>query len=97
MSASSKAGTGKAVRKRVYFKLAGPNAKEVHLAGTFNDWDPESRQLKQNKAGVWSTWMMLDRGRYEYRYIMDSQWANGPDVELCANEFGGRNCVLKVT
>ena len=27
-------------RRRVTFSLSSPDAKEVYLAGTFNNWDP---------------------------------------------------------
>lgn len=91
--------TGKAVksgRKRTYFKLEKKAADEVRLAGTFNDWDPDSRLLKKNRSGVWSTWMMLAPGKYEYRYLVDGEWYNDPDVGHCPNEFGGENCILTV-
>ena len=85
-------------KKRVYFKLnQWPQADAVQLVGTFNDWDPGARALKRNKSGVWSTWMMLEPGRYEYRYLVDGVWKNDPDAEQCPNSYGGHNCLQVVT
>lgn len=94
---ANKAKKTKAPKKRVYFKFESPSAADVRLAGTFNEWDPDSRPLKKNKAGVWSTWMMLEKGRYEYRYVVDGEWTNDPAAAHCPNEYGGANCVLTVS
>ena len=72
-------------KKRVTFKLEKPTAKDVRIEGTFNEWDPDARVLKKSKAGVWSTWMMLEKGRHEYRYIVDGEWTNDPSAEHCPN------------
>lgn len=84
-------------KKRATFRLAAPDAQQVHVAGTFNDWDPEARALKRNKAGTWSTWMNLEPGRYEYRFVVDGEWRQDPECAASAkNEFGSSNSVLKV-
>jgi 1,4-alpha-glucan branching enzyme len=83
-------------RKRVTFKL-DRDAGEVRLVGSFNDWDPDARILKRSHSGVWTTWMMLEAGRYEYRYVVDGEWTNDPDAERCTNPFGGENCLQIVT
>lgn len=84
----------KSSKKRVYFRLQAPEAKEVEVLGTFNDW--EARPLKKQKDGEWSTWTNLASGRYEYRFRVDGQWQNAPDVETVANEFGSENSLLIV-
>lgn len=81
-------------KKRVYFRLQAPNAKEVNVLGSFNDW--EKRPLKKQKDGEWSTWTNLAPGRYEYRFMVDGQWQNAPESETVANEYGSENSVLKV-
>ncbi len=84
-------------KKRVTFQLHAPEASEVHLPGTFNNWDPTARPLKQQKDGKWKTTVTLEPGVYEYRFIVDGQWQNDP---LCqerqGNDFGSENCILKV-
>ena len=87
-----------AKKKRVTFKLdQWPDADDVRLVGSFNNWDPEARSLKQNSSGVWSTWMMLEPGRYEYRYVVDGTWRNDPEADHCPNAYGGQNCLLVVS
>jgi len=50
----------KKVRKKtVEFSLDAPKAKEVYLAGEFNDWDTQSLPMKKGKDGVWRTKIKL--------------------------------------
>ena len=84
-------------KKRVTFRLAAPEARQVFVAGTFNEWDPEARALKRSKTGLWTTWMNLPRGRYEYRFVIDGEWCQDPECPDCApNEFGSANSVIEV-
>ena len=82
--------------RRVYFKLEAPAAEEVLLCGSFNDWDISSRRLKKNKKGVWTTYLQLEPGAYEYRFLVDGEWQNSPDTELVANPFGTQNGLLEI-
>ncbi len=87
----------KNTKKRVIFKLNNTEAHEVFLAGSFNAWDPSSRPLKKDAKGIWKTIMMLPRGTYEYRFVVDGQWVDDPDSpEKQLNEFGFHNSVLTV-
>jgi 1,4-alpha-glucan branching enzyme len=84
-------------KKRVTFKLHNPGAKQVLLAGTFNDWSTEGRPLKPDASGTWRTWTMLPPGVYEYRFLVDGQWQDDPECEeRRSNEFGTSNCVVRV-
>ena len=83
-------------KKRVYFKLTAPEAKEIALVGGFNHWDPDARPLKQNKKGIWRTYLMLDSGTYEYRFLVDGRWQNNPDAQVVPNPYGTQNCVRVV-
>lgn len=82
-------------KKRVYFTLEAPGADDVRLVGSFNKW--AERPLKQQKDGIWKTWTNLEPGVYEYRYIVDGDWANAPDAEEVENPFGSTNCVERVS
>ena len=88
-------GIASAARKRVYFTFAGPEAKDVSLVGSFNNWD-ERRALKKDRQGNWKTWMMLVPGRYEYRFLVDGKWCNDPGEGCVANPFGSENSVRNV-
>jgi 1,4-alpha-glucan branching enzyme len=87
----------KNTKKRVTFKFNSSEAREVFLAGSFNAWDPSARPLKKDAKGVWKTVMMLPKGAYEYRFVVDGQWMDDPDSpEKRLNEFGFYNSVLIV-
>ncbi len=89
--------TRTSAKKRANFRLAAPEARQVYLAGTFNDWDPTSRPLKKDAAGVWKTWLMLSPGEHEYRFFADGEWVDDPECsEHRDNEFGTANCVRRV-
>jgi 1,4-alpha-glucan branching enzyme len=83
--------------KQVTLVYDKANAQSVSVAGDFSDWQPERYPLKKDKKGLWTTTIRLAPGRYEYRFVVDGQWANDPKCdERTSNEFGGENCVLHV-
>jgi 1,4-alpha-glucan branching enzyme len=87
----------KNTKKRVTFKLNNPEAGEVFLAGSFNNWDASTRPLKKDAKGIWKTIIMLPKGIYEYRLVIDGQWVDDPaSPEKRLNEFGFYNSVLTV-
>ena len=84
-------------KKRVTFKLNNSEAREVFLAGSFNNWDPSTRPLRKDAKGVWKAIMMLPKGTYEYRLVIDGQWVDDPDSpEKRLNEFGFYDSILTV-
>jgi hypothetical protein len=81
----------------VCFEFTHPTATTVCLAGTFNNWKPESRILHSPSTGRWWKEMTLAPGAYEYCLVVDGQWMPDPLVrETVPNPFGGRNSVLRV-
>jgi RNA polymerase-binding transcription factor DksA len=69
----------------------------VAVTGDFNAWDLEGRPLKRGRDGVWEVTLLLAPGRYEYRFLVDGQWADDPAcAERVPNGFGSDNCVLRV-
>lgn len=83
-------------KKRVNFSMrAEPNSK-IYVAGTFNDWDPKKHKL-QCANGVYSTSILLDAGRHEYKFIVDDVWCIDPEcVEWTPNGCGSLNSVIVV-
>ena len=80
------------------FEYFAPEAKQVTLAGTFNNWDVGKLLLKKNKSGRWTLDMDLQPGRYEYRFLVDGQWQNDQRPVSCVcNSFGTSNSVLEVS
>lgn len=83
-------------KKGVYFRLKAPEAREVALCGSFNDWDTRACLLKRDRKGVWRTRLSLAPGIYEYRFLVDGQWQNDPDAEVTPNPYGAHNSVRVV-
>ena len=83
--------------REVEFTYNAPKAKEVCLAGTFNNWDPRSLHMKPTRSGAWTAKVNLPPGRYEYKVVVDGQWAQDiPGEEKVANPFGTVNWVKQV-
>ncbi|MEO6168911.1 MAG: glycogen-binding domain-containing protein [Chitinophagales bacterium] len=71
-----------------------PNAKEVLLSGSFNNW-VEPGYLMQKKEGVWTLPVHLSAGKYTYKFVVDGKWIIDPDNPLYdENEYGTGNSVL---
>jgi len=84
-------------KKRVTFAVHAPFAREVAVAGTFNDWDPSARPLKREEGGNWKTAFYLTPGRYEYRFVVDGIWTDDPCCKTRSwNQYGGENCIVVV-
>ena len=87
----------KSIEKTVEFTYSAPEAKDVFLAGEFNQWDMDSLPMKQDKKGVWKIKIKLPPGRYEYKFFADDAWVEDlPDAELSFNPFGTQNFVTWV-
>ena len=88
---------GKSNKKQVSFKLEAPEAEEVFLAGTFNDWDPAAKPMKKGARGIWRTRISLEPGVHQYRFFVDGEWMDDPACEeRCENDYGSCNCVVEV-
>jgi 1,4-alpha-glucan branching enzyme len=82
------------VIKKVPFEFPAPEAREIFLVGDFNNWDTSANLMKKDKTGIWKATVSLRPGRYEYRFLVDGNWANDPSCCDCVpNEFGSENCV----
>ena len=89
-------GSSRSGRKKVRFTFSAENASEVYVAGTFNDWDPKKKLMKQ-EDGIHSATVLLDKGRHEYKFVVDGVWCIDPECEDWApNEHGSLNSVIVV-
>lgn len=96
--------TDKSKAGGVVVSAEAPKAKEVFVAGTFNNWDPRSHPLTRTGDGNWVRTLDLPAGRYEYKFVIDGEWCCEPGCEheyrgcpkCCANDFGTMNRVLVV-
>ena len=66
------------VGETVYFKLSGyTNAKNVYVAGSFNNWEQGKIGMKKTADG-WSVPIILPAGNYDYRFIVDGVGITDP-------------------
>ena len=83
--------------QRVCLELTRPDAQEVSIAGSFNDWHPNVTPMIRLRDGRWAKELSLAPGRYEYRFVVDGRWVDDPAAtELIPNPFGTPNAVLVV-
>jgi len=83
--------------QRVRFGYFNPDAREVFLAGSFNDWDRRATPLTRDALGDWSVDVELPPGEYRYRLVVDGEWRDDPSAQQTAqNPFGGYDAVLVV-
>ncbi len=81
----------------VSFEYFNPAAREVLVAGSFNDWQPRATPMTKQRGGKWSAEILLKPGHYEYRFVVDGQWQDDPmAARFVANAFGELNCVVEV-
>ena len=74
------------------------DAKKVYVAGSFNDWKPETTPLNLTGNGRWVGNLSVKPGRHEYLFVVDGQWLPDPNArETVQNPFGGKNSVLIVS
>ncbi len=82
----------------VRFVLFAPEAQQVALAGTFNQWDPAATPLVRTGApGVWATTLTLpvEGGQHQYAFVVDgARWVVDPAAPAVDDGFGRRNSVL---
>lgn len=72
-------------------------ANEACIAGSFNEWHPSVTPMIRVDGGKWEKELALPPGRYEYRLVVDGQWADDPAArETVPNPFGGFNAVLVI-
>ena len=60
------------------FRLKGfPRAKQVNLAGSFNNWSPKGLAM-QKVNDEWIFPVFLGRGKHLYKFIVDGRWIKDP-------------------
>lgn len=83
----------------VRFELVAPDAEQVSLAGSFNEWQPQGIQLTRNPdTGVWTSTVPLVPGEHQYMFVIDGiEWIPDPDAHAQVDDgFGQTNSVIVV-
>lgn len=80
----------------VRFVLFAPQAQQVALAGTFNQWDAAATPLvPSGTPGVWTATLTLPAGQHQYAFVVDgARWVPDPAAPTVDDGFGRRNSVL---
>lgn len=93
----------------VLFRYKAPAARQVNLAGEFNNWlgtanggrlDPNLDAMSDpDDDGIWEITLPLPPGRYQYKYLVDQvDWQEDPgNPETIDDGFGGQNSILVVS
>ena len=85
------------IKKRlITFAFYAPNAKTVHICGTFNNWDETSHLMTKTDSGDWVIKLNLAAGRYIYKFFVDStSWQLDSNTMYVDNDGrGGLGSVL---
>ncbi len=82
----------------VLFVAHAPGAREVKLAGDFNNWSPEANPMvATNNAHEFRALLPLAPGRYRYRLVIDGAWTQDPyNSYVESNPYGELNSVFEV-
>ena len=84
-------------KQLVHFEYEDVVARNVCIAGSFNDWHPTASEMLNMASGKWVKDLELAPGTYEYRFVVDGKWVTD---HRCAhtvpNAFGELNSLLIV-
>ena len=78
-------------------RLAAALESGKEIAGTFNDWHPTTKSMRDSGNGHWLKEAFLRPGSYEYCLVVDDEWMADPLAkDQVPNSFGGTNSILTV-
>ena len=81
----------------VLFEYHDGEAREVSIAGSFNEWRPSGLDMIAMGGGKWAKTLLLPPGTYEYRLVVDGKWMPDPAAaKMVPNPFGEANSFLVV-
>ena len=84
--------------KEVTFTMESPAAKDIYIAGDFNEWqiNDESR-LALGENGCWEKRVTLRHGRYRYKFVVDGEWTiDWKNQAREINPFGSFDSVMEI-
>jgi len=77
--------------------VKAPEAKEVYLAGEFNNWKLDENSRMEQNNGSWSKRINLNSGKYRYRFVIDGNWSEDPNNPLKqVNPYGTMDSLLEI-
>jgi serine/threonine protein kinase len=63
----------------VEFSINAPTAKQVFLAGDFNNWSRTAVPMQKRPNGDWVIGLQFNAGTYKYKFFVDGKWTPDPD------------------
>ncbi len=83
--------------KPVVFRIHAPEARRVWLVGKFNGDGFLKYAMKKLVDGYWECSLELERGHYEYHFLVDGVATTNPRaIARVPNEQGGFNSIVEV-
>ncbi|MGZ8544188.1 MAG: glycogen-binding domain-containing protein [Flavisolibacter sp.] len=80
-----------------FFLKGNDRADRVMLAGSFNNWSPDSLAMTRTDSG-WIADVVLHPGKYWYKFIADGNWMTDRDNQLTENDGkGNQNSIFFFT
>ncbi len=74
------------------------SAQAVSVAGSFNDWNATKDALKEDSPGVWTVVLPLSPKQYQYKFVVDGNWAvDALNPKTADDGYGGKNSMIEVT
>lgn len=61
------------------FSLHRPEADEIKLIGSWNNWDPEGIDMERDDSGTFKAMVPLSAGMYTYQFCVDGKCIPDPD------------------
>jgi hypothetical protein len=86
----------KPVLKPVVFELKDfPEAKEVYVAGSFNDWSPSATKMEK-QGNKWIVKTESEPGKVAYKFVVDGNWIIDPANDKKEQEGANTNSIKNV-
>lgn len=81
----------------VAFFAQAPGSRDVRVTGDFSNWSRAGIRLSDDGHGLWRAMLSLRQGVYQYRLLINGDWADHPEATARVdNPYGTQNCVLTV-
>ncbi|MDD2403908.1 MAG: glycogen-binding domain-containing protein [Victivallaceae bacterium] len=85
-------------KKRHVFFIQAETGSTVSVAGSFNDWKPNDKIMKdKNGEGTFQCTVLLAPGSYQYKFCINETWCIDPNnPKFTPNDMGTLNSVLDI-
>ena len=84
--------------QRTVFSVRAEVGSKVFVAGSFNNWDPTSKELvDKNHDGNFAIALTLAPGAHQYKFVIDGTWCADPEcADWIQNDHGTLDSVKPV-